>query len=68
MICTGHQILFGGSNKEELDGRGMQHECGRGDFDMAFWPENLREGGNFENTAVDGLIILKWIFKNRIEY
>jgi hypothetical protein len=35
---------------------------GRGDFDMAFWSENLRGGYHFENKGVDGSIILKWIF------
>jgi hypothetical protein len=31
---------------------------------MGFWWGNLREGDHFENLAVDGRIILKWIFKN----
>jgi hypothetical protein len=35
---------------------------GRGAY--RFWWGNLQERGNFEYLGMDGMIILKWIFKN----
>jgi len=29
-----------------------------------FWRENLRERDLFEDPGVDGMIILRWIFRN----
>jgi len=41
MICTAHQILFGWSNREEWDGRGVCHIWGRGEVCTGFWWGNL---------------------------
>jgi hypothetical protein len=31
MLCTPHQILFGGSRQEDCDGQDMWHVWGRGE-------------------------------------
>jgi len=36
---------------------------GRGEAYTGFWWGNLREGGNLEETGVDGGIIFIWIFR-----
>jgi hypothetical protein len=41
-ICTAHQVLFGRSNREEWDGRGMWHVWGRGEVYTGLWWGNLR--------------------------
>jgi hypothetical protein len=35
----------------------------KGEVHTGFWWGDLREGGHLEDLAVDGRIILKWIFK-----
>jgi len=41
MICTAHPILFGWSNREEWNGRGIQHVWGWGKPYRGFWWGNL---------------------------
>jgi len=41
MICTPHQILFGLSNQEGWEGRGIYHVWGRGELYAGFWWGNL---------------------------
>jgi hypothetical protein len=36
---------------------------GRREAYTAFWWENLRERDHFEDSGVDGRIILRWIFR-----
>jgi hypothetical protein len=42
----------------------MYHEWVRGEVHIGFCWGDLREGDHLEDPAVDGRIILKWIFKN----
>jgi hypothetical protein len=37
--------------------------CGKGEVRTGFWWRDLREGDHFGDTGVDGMIILKWLFK-----
>jgi hypothetical protein len=60
MIRTPHQILFGSSYREELDGQGMQHV--RGD-ERYIQRLNLRERDHLEDSGVDGWILLRCIFR-----
>jgi hypothetical protein len=41
----------------------MQHVWARGEVHTAFWWGDLREGDHLKDPAIDGMIILKWIFK-----
>jgi len=50
-------------NREEGDGRGMQHVWGRGEVLTKFWWGNLRKRHLLEDPGLDGTIILKWIFR-----
>jgi hypothetical protein len=36
---------------------------GRGEACTEFWWGNLRESGHWEEPAIDGRIILRWIFR-----
>jgi len=36
---------------------------GIGEVYSGFWLENLRERSHLEDTGVDGMIILRWIFR-----
>ena len=56
MICTSNPILFGWSNREEWDGRGMLHVWGWGEVPTGFWWRNLKERGQLEDPGVDGRI------------
>jgi hypothetical protein len=56
MICSPDQTIFGRSNQEERDGRGMWHVCGRGEVHTGFWWGNLREREYFKDLSVDGRI------------
>ena len=47
------------SNKEELDGLGMWHVCGRGEVHAVFWWINLKERNDMQETDKAGRIILK---------
>jgi hypothetical protein len=42
MICTPHRIIFGRSNQEKLDGRGMWHFRGLGEVYAGFWWRDLK--------------------------
>jgi hypothetical protein len=50
-------------NREEYDGRGMQHVLGRGDVYTGFWWGNLRVRDHLDDPGIDGRIILRWIFR-----
>jgi len=63
MICISHQILFGWSDREEWDGRGIKRIWGRVELYIGFWWGNLREGDHLENPGLDGRILLRWIFR-----
>jgi hypothetical protein len=54
VLCTSHQIKFGCSNQEGLNGQGMWHIGETG-----FW----WEGDHLEDLGMGGRIILKWFFK-----
>jgi len=41
----------------------MWHVWGRGEAYTGFWCGNLRERDNLEDPGVDGMIILRWIFR-----
>ena len=52
-MCTPHPLLFGGSNREEWDGWGIQHVWGRGETYASFllgkterprrrWEDNIK--------------------------
>jgi len=42
----------------------MWHLWGTGDAYTGFWWGNLRERDHFEDPGVEGMIILRWIFRN----
>jgi hypothetical protein len=62
MICTPHPLLFGCSNREERNGRGMQHVGERrGVYRILVGkPEGKRPLGR---PGVNGRKILRWIFR-----
>jgi hypothetical protein len=41
----------------------MWYVRGRGKVYAEFWCGNLRERGHFEDPGVDGIIILRWVFR-----
>jgi hypothetical protein len=41
----------------------MQHVWVRGEVHTGFWWRDPREGDHLEDPGVDGMIILKWVFK-----
>ena len=41
----------------------MSHVCGRGEVHKEFWCGNLRERDHLGDPAVDGRIIVRWIFR-----
>jgi hypothetical protein len=61
MICTLQQILFGRSNREEWNGRGMYHIWG--EVHAGFWWGNLEEIDHLQDIGIDGRLILRWIFR-----
>jgi hypothetical protein len=36
---------------------------GRGEVHAGFWWKNLRESDHLEDAGIDGMIILKWMFR-----
>jgi hypothetical protein len=42
---------------------GKWHVWGTWELHVGFWWGNPKEGNHFEDLRVDGMIILKWIFK-----
>lgn len=42
----------------------MWHAWGREGVHTAFWLGNLGERDRLEDLGIEGMIILKWIFKN----
>ena len=57
-VCTPHPLLFGLSNREELDGRGMWLVWVRREACTGFWWGNLTEGDHLGDTNIDGSIML----------
>jgi hypothetical protein len=41
----------------------MYHVWGIGKVHRMVWWENLREGDHLEDSGVDGITILKWMFE-----
>ena len=62
MICTPHR-LFGWSNQEKRDGRGMWHVRETEEVRSVFWWWDPKERVHLEDLGVDGSITLKWIAK-----
>ena len=58
-----HRVLFRWSNRYEWDGQNVWHVCGRWHMHTEFWWGNLKERDHLEDVSVDGMMILKWIFK-----
>jgi len=63
MICTPHQIFFQLIKSSRMKWAG--HVAGRERVEehAGFWQGNLRERDNLEDPGVNGIIILRWIFK-----
>ena len=57
------KIIFGWSNQEEWDGRGMQYVWETVEMRTEFRWRGLRQRDHLEDLSVDGRIILKRIFK-----
>jgi hypothetical protein len=55
--CSGDQ-----TKKNDMDG-GMWHVWETGEVHTEFWWGDLRDGDHLKDLSIDGLIILKWIFK-----
>jgi hypothetical protein len=41
----------------------MKHVWGRREVCRGFWWGNLREGDHMEDPGIDGMIMLRWIFR-----
>jgi hypothetical protein len=61
--CTSHKILFRRTYQTESDRHGMWHVWGTGEVHTHLWWGDLRERKHLEDLGIDGMIILKWIFK-----
>ena len=50
---------------DKIKNNNMGGECGTygGDVYTVFWWENLRKRNYLQDLGVDGMIVLKWIFK-----
>jgi hypothetical protein len=55
------RIILKSALKNKLGG-GMRRVGGRGEAYRAFWWGNVRERENLEEMAIDGRIILKFVF------
>jgi hypothetical protein len=49
--------------KNEIGGACSTYREGKGKAYTGFWWGNLREGDHMEDPAVDGRMILRWIFR-----
>jgi hypothetical protein len=60
-VCAHHKILFGWSNYEELDGRGLWYEMRRRQLQKGFWRGYLKESESprrrWEDNTKMGLIL-----------
>ena len=59
--CTPHEILFGLSNLEELDGREMWRVWETGEVPTGFWWEQERD--HLETLGIEGRITSKSFFR-----
>ena len=48
----------------KIDGRDMKQVRGTGEVYTGFWLGDLREGDHLGDQGVDGIIVLKCVFKN----
>jgi len=44
--------------------RGHVAGVGRGEVCTGFWWRNLRERDHFGDPGLDGMVVLRWIFRN----
>jgi hypothetical protein len=65
--CNTHQILFGLSNQEERDGRGMLNLWETIKLYIGIRWRDVKKGGHLKDLGVDRRTILRLIFKEEGE-